>query len=486
MKRIASVLVPALALLATACKQGPDFEPPAPATPAEFRTELPSGESVANTTWWDLYQDPVLRDLVSRGLENNRSLREAMARIAEVRSGVTIANSAKYPSLNGVALMAIQPSAGDNDSLSVFDNVRLIGSASYELDLWGRVARSSEAAAAGLLATEEAYRTVTISLVSEIASTYLLLRDIDARIAITENVIAANQASYDLMATRAEGGLVPEVDLRRQEINLADSDAVLAKLRRARAQAENGLSLLVGELPQEITRGTSLAEQDFPPAVPAGLPSELLQRRPDILAAERALHAQTARIGVAEASRFPKLSLSASGGGKVTSQGDATVQGLFMNLGANLLAPIFNGGALKAASEAERARTIQVLNQYEQVVLNAFREVEDALVSVETYREEHEARLRQAEAARSALATVEVLYDGGLVSYQEVLDLQKGVFGAELQASESLQQHHTAIVKLYKALGGGWTPPEEWATADEPAGAGAAAVPSENELLDPR
>jgi len=157
-----------------------------------------------------------------------------------------------------------------------------------------------------------------------------------------------------------------------------------------------------------------------------------------------------------------------------------------MNLGANLLAPIFNGGALKAASEAERARTIQVLNQYEQVVLNAFREVEDALVSVETYREEHEARLRQAEAARSALATVEVLYDGGLVSYQEVLDLQKGVFGAELQASESLQQHHTAIVKLYRALGGGWTPPEEWATAEEPAGAGAAADRSENELLDPR
>jgi len=147
MKRIASVLVPALALLATACKKGPDFEPPAPAAPEEFRTEMPSGESVANTTWWDLYQDPVLRDLISRGLENNRSLREAMARIEEVRSGVTIANSAKYPSLNGVALMAIQPSAGDNDSLSVFDNVRLIGSASYELDLWGRVSRSSEAAA---------------------------------------------------------------------------------------------------------------------------------------------------------------------------------------------------------------------------------------------------------------------------------------------------------------------------------------------------
>lgn len=464
MKRFALTVV-ALTLLLSACKRGPDFEPPAPATPEEFRTALPDGESVANLAWWDLYRDPVLQDLIARGLENNRSIREAMARIQEAQFGVTMARSQRYPSLNGIALTTIQPTAGDEDSLSVIDNVRIIGSASYEIDLWGRVSRSNEAALQGMLATEEVFRTVTISLVSEIASTYLLLRDIDARIALTEDVIAVNQASYDIMATRAEGGLVAEVDLRRQEISMADSDAVLARLLRARAQTEHGLSLLVGELPQEIQRGASLAEQDFPPAVPAGLPSELLQRRPDVLAAERALHAQTALIGVAEANRFPKLSLSASGGGKITTQGSATVQGLFLNLGANLLAPIFNGGALKAATEAERARTLQVLNQYEQTVLNAFREVEDALVSVETYRQEHEARVRQSVAARSALSTVETLYDGGLVSYQEVLDLQKGVFGAELQASEALQQHHTAIVRLYKALGGGWSPPES-ETAD--------------------
>jgi len=304
----------ALALLAPgACTKGPDFEPPAPVAPTEFRSETLSGASIANTPWWDLYEDPVLRDLLSRGLENNRSLREAMARIAEARTGITIAASDRLPRVNAVGIGLYQQPIGE-DSVSTFDNLKVTAAASYEVDLWGRVSRSNEAALQGALATEEAFRTITISLVAEIANAYLTLRDIDARIGITEETALANRASYDVLSSRAQGGLVPEVDVNRAAIQIADAEAVLQKLRRARAQTEHVLSLLVGDLPGEIQRGVPLADQALPPSVPPGLPSELLQRRPDVLTAERMLHAQTARIGIAEANRFPKRSLTGTVG----------------------------------------------------------------------------------------------------------------------------------------------------------------------------
>jgi multidrug efflux system outer membrane protein len=464
------ILIPTLAIawFGTACTKGPDFVPPAPETPTEYRADEEMGASVANTDWWDLYEDPVLRDLISAGLENNRGIRESMAKIMEARAALRIAASARAPYVNGVGIGLYQETAL-TDSVSAFDNVKAILSAGYEVDLWGRIDRTNEAAFAGLLATEETFRTVTITLVSDIAHSYMVLRDMDARISIAGSTIGSNQQSFDLLTSRAAGGLVAEVDVNRAAIALADSEAVMQKLLRARTQTENVLSMLVGEVPSEVRRGLSLAEQSIPPAVPAGLPSELLQRRPDVLTVERLLHAQTARIGVAEASRFPSLNLTTAFGAKSSSLGEVRSGNIFFNFGANILGPIFNRGKLKANVEVERARTEQVLNQYEAVVLNAFREVEDALVAVQTYRLEHEARLRQLDAAQSALSTTVVLYEGGLISYMEVIDLQKGVFGAELMASEALQLHHSSIVQLYKALGGGWTPPEGWATADEEA-----------------
>lgn len=451
----------AVLVTAGACTKGPDFEPPAPPPPGDFRSETVDGPSIANTPWWDLYEDPVLRDLITRGLESNRTLREAMAVIDEARSGLTVARADKLPRVNAVGLGFLQHPIG-KDSVSSFDNLKAAAAASYEVDLWGRVSRSNEAAFQSVLATEEAFRTVTITLVSEIASAYLALRDIDARIDITEATIVANRESFDVLTSRAQGGLVPEVDVNRAAIQIADSEAVLQKLQRARAQTENVLSLLVGDLPRDVERGVALADQTLPPEIPPGLPSELLLRRPDIIGAERMLHAQTARIGVAEANRFPKLSLTGNVGAKRTSLGEAESSNFFFNLGANILAPLFNRGALKAVADAERARTEQVLNQYEQTVLNAFREVEDALTAVQTYELEHGARLRQLEASRAALASTEVLYEGGLVTYLEVVDLQRGVFGAELMVSEALQLRHASVVQLYKALGGGWTPPEGW------------------------
>ena len=457
--RLCSVMIGAVLPLA-ACKMGPDFAPPEPPAPETFRSDVPAGESVANVPWWDLYQDPALQSLIRAGLENNRSAREALARIAESRASLGIVRADLYPSVNVIGVGVYQETLG-TDSARAFDNVKVAATAGYEVDLWGRVARSNEAALQGLLATEEAFRSITISLVGDIAGAYLVLRDLDVRIEIVQSTLETRRQSLDLLSSRAEGGLVPIVDVGRAEINLAETEAMMQTFTRARAQTENVLSLLVGRLPAEVERGTSLAEQVFPPAVPAGLPSELLRRRPDVRAAERRLHAQTARIGVAEAARFPALSLTSALGVKSTSLGEVTATKTFLSFGANLFGPLFNAGKNKARVEVERARTEQLLNQYEQIVLNAFREVEDALVGVETYRVEHEARLRQVDAADEAREVAQALYDGGLLSYMEVLDLQRSLFGAQLKATEALQLHHSSIVQLYRALGGGWSVGDE-------------------------
>ena len=461
-------LVMAVALAASACKKGPDFQPPTTPSPVAFRSEIPAGESVANVPWWELYQDPALQSLIRTGLENNRSLREAAARIAESRASLGIVRADLYPSVTGVGIGFYQQT-GQADSVSTFDNFKLAATAGYEIDLWGRIARSNEAALQGLLATEEAFRTITIGLVGDIAEAYLTLRDLDARLELAEANVNALTQSLELIRSRAEGGLVPTLAVNRTEVDLAEAQAVIQKLIRARARTENILNLLVGRMPTEVARGLPLAEQVFPPNVPAGLPSELLQRRPDVMGVERLLHAQTALIGVAEAARFPSLSLTTTLGIKTTSLGEITSTNSFLNLGGNIIASIFNAGKSKARVDVERAKVEQVLNQYEQVVLNAFREVEDALVAVETYRMEHEIRLRQMEAAQEGLEAAQALFDGGLASYSEVLDLQRAMFGAQLMASEALQLHHRAIVQLYKALGGGWSVEgEEPGEGDQP------------------
>ena len=448
--------VAALVMMAATCTMGPDYERPKVISPEEFRGPMPAGESVANVPWWELYQDPVLQDLIQTALEDNRNVREAFARINEFRANLGIARAGRYPTVTGIGV-AFRQETQSSDSTRVFDNVKGAVSVGYEIDLWGKAARSNEAALQGLLATEEAYRTITISLVSGVAETYLVMRDIDARLEIAVATVETRRESLALLSARAEGGLVATVNVNRAEVDLANAETMVQKLTRARAQTENGLSLLLGQLPSDVARGSSLTEQTFPPEVPVGLPSELLERRPDVLAAERQLHAQTAKIGIAQAARFPSLSLTASGGGKSSSLGEITASNSFLNIGANLLSPIFDAGGRKARVEVERARTEQLLNQYEQVVLSAFREVEDALVAIETYRLEHEIRLRQRESAREGLEVAQALYDGGLSSYMEVLDLQRAVFNTELMASETLQLHHSSVVQLYRALGGGWT-----------------------------
>jgi multidrug efflux system outer membrane protein len=337
-----------------------------------------------------------------------------------------------------------EQSGGEATASAVLD-------ASYQVDLWGRVKRANEAALNELLASEESYRAITISLVSAVAQSYFLLRDLDNRLLVSEQTVDSRRASLEVVAARAAAGAVAEVDVNQAEIQLAEAEASVQVFVRLRVQAENALSVLLGQPPLAIPRGLPLDEQLTVPEIPVGLPSELLDRRPDVLAAERRLHAQTARIGVAEALQYPQLNLSGDLG---AAFGDLTTT--FASIGAQLFGPLVDAGENQQRVEAEIARTEQLLNAWEQAYLTALREVEDALVATTTYEAESAARFRQLEAASSAAALSWVRYEGGMTSFLEVLDLQRSLFASQLRASEAQQLRLTSMVQLYQALGGGW------------------------------
>lgn len=451
-------LVALVALLIPACTVGPDYERP-PTPPAEAFQELnPPGASIADLDWWDLFQDTTLQQLIGGALENNRDLRVALARIAEARAVLGFTRADLYPRIDyfaGGAGAASTSSAEDGGET----NVSVSGGLSvfWEIDLWGKFRRSNEAALNELLATEESFRGVTITLVADVATAYLQLRDLDNRLVISESTVDARREALDINQARFDAGAIAGVDVAQAEVQLAGAETVVQKTLRARAQTEHAIAVLLGSPPRAIPRGLPLQDQLFPPEIPAGLPSELLERRPDILVAERQLHAQTARIGVAEALKLPSLSLTADAGVKSEELTAVTLTTGLFNLGANLFGPLFNAGRNQQRVEIERARTEQLLNSYEQTILNAFREVEDALVAAQTYRDEYEARQRQVDAAQEALDLSNARYHGGWTSYLEVIIQQRSLFDAQLGASETLQLQLASIVDLYRALGGGWS-----------------------------
>jgi multidrug efflux system outer membrane protein len=310
-------LVALLALLIPACTVGPDYDRP-PTPPAEAFQELnPPGASIADLDWWDLFQDTTLQQLIGGALENNRDLRVALARIAEARAVLGFTRADLYPRIDyfaGGAGAASTSSAEDGGET----NVSVSGGLSvfWEIDLWGKFRRSNEAALNELLATEESFRGVTITLVADVATAYLQLRDLDNRLVISESTVDARREALDINQARFDAGAIAGVDVAQAEVQLAGAETVVQKTLRARAQTEHAIAVLLGSPPRAIPRGLPLQDQLFPPEIPAGLPSELLERRPDILVAERQLHAQTARIGVAEALKLPSLSLTADAGVK--------------------------------------------------------------------------------------------------------------------------------------------------------------------------
>jgi len=453
------LLLVALLPLVVSCTLTPDYERPELDVPDEYLEPAPGGETVANLGWWELFQDEQLQLLIRTALDENKDLGIALSRIQEARLTVTAVRANQFPFLDLGGFFGrekqsreIFPGADSNDRF------RVTGDLTYQVDLWGQYSRATEAARADLLATESAYRTVTISLVSEVANTYLLLRDLDKRLEVSERTLETRLDSLTIIQARFDKGTVPELDVYQAQIEVAVAETAIASFQRQIVQTQNALRILLGRNPGPVTRGDELTAQLFPPAVPTGLPSELLQRRPDVVQAEANLISATATVGVAEALRYPSISLTGTFGAESTdlsdlNSGDAETWGI----GANLFAPIFNSGQLKAQAEAARERAEQAMLFYESTLQQSFREVEDALVAVRTYNVENKSQARRAAAARNAARLSRARYDGGVVDYLEVLDTERTLFDAELAQSETLQLYYNAIVRLYGALGGGWS-----------------------------
>jgi multidrug efflux system outer membrane protein len=330
------------------------------------------------------------------------------------------------------------------------------------VDVWGRIRRANEAARADLFAKEESRRAVVLELVSAVAESYFNLLQFDTQLAIAKRTLQSWEESVRIAQARLRQGMTSKLDADQFEAERANAAARIAELERQMIQAENHLSVLLGRKPFEISRGKSLVEQTLPPTIPPGLPSELLQRRPDILQADRALNAATARIGAAKADRFPKISLTGLLGAADPRTGTIFSDvSSFGAAGAGFTLPLFNAQALGFQQDAVEAQAKESLADYQQTVLTAFREVEDALVAARTARQQNDAQQQQVNALQSALRLAELRYKGGLANYLDVLVARRNLFEAELAMTGSRRLHLVSVVQLYKALGGGWSPEME-------------------------
>ncbi len=461
MKKIL-LLIPLIGILTLmSCSVGPDFQKPQVDTLQVYRFDSLNVDSVANLKWWDLFQDPVLDSLVISALRNNKDLLITISRIEEARANLGFTKADMWPKLD-ISAGAVRGNYAQGLRLpEVGNNFYVSAPLSWEIDFWGKFRRANESAKAQLLASEYSLRTVQISLISEVVATYFQLLDYDQRLKISKETLLSRENSLNIIQQRFDQGIIPELDLNQSQIQKEIAASAIPIYRRSKIKTENALNILLGKLPVEIERGKDLNMQTVPPEIPPGLPAELLERRPDIREAEYLVMAQNAQIGVAEAMRLPAISLTAVLGFASDDLSSVISGGPAWSIGGSLFGPIFNFNKNIRRVEVEEARTKQALLAYEYTVLNAFREVEDALIEVQTYNEETAAKKRQVVAARNAASLSQERYDKGITSYLEVLETERSWFNAELELSDVRRAYLTAYLKLYKALGGGWITEEE-------------------------
>jgi outer membrane protein, multidrug efflux system len=448
----------ALAGLAlTGCAVGPNYERPQVPVPAQFYGEQAAAEaqSLADLPWWEVFDDPVLKDLIGEALKNGYDARLAVARVEEARARYGIARSDLLPQAGYTAgwTRERQDQFFNPDGNTDTKWTAKVGF-SWELDLWGRIRRLNEAALARYLATEEARRGVLLSLASDVAVAYFELRALDAELAIARRTSDAFQDTYDLFSRRLEGGAASALETSRAEASLGQVSAQIPELERAIVARENQLNFLLGRSPRPIPRDAPLPL--LPPAVPPGLPATLLERRPDLRQAEQELVAANANIGVAKAAFFPTLSLTGMFGNVSPELGDLFSKGKTWNIAANLLGPLFTGGSVKRNLAATRAQWEQSRILYEAAVTNALGEVSTALVSRARLVETERQRERAVAAYREAVRLANLRYVSGLSAYFEVLESQQQLFPAEILLAQTRRNQLIAVVDLYRALGGGW------------------------------
>jgi len=449
--------------LLVSCAVGPKYHRPAVQTPNAFRDVTTDSQqqaqaaSYADLPWWQVFQDPKLQELIRTALKQNYDLQLATERINAARFQVAITRSSLFPQVSANANFN---GGKENVIQSKFNFLTLTGDAAFQLDLFGRLRRATEAARAELLATEDARQTVILTLVSDLASDYFTLLQLDLQLQITRQTVNTQTDSVKLTNLRLDRGVATKLDVLQAQQVLDTANAQIPDLEREIAQEENAISILLGDYPHDIARGLPLVEQTLPPEVPPGLPSSIIERRPDIREAEQILITSNAQIGVAKAQFFPQIALTGSGGGSfgrssVFSSLMASQIGIW-SYGTQVSQPIFTGGALRGNLRLAKSENQQSLIAYRQTIQRAFGDVSDALIG---YEKLHQVRMRQQDTVSDLEETVRIStlrYKGGTTTYLEVLDGQRALYSAELTLASARGDEYRSLVQLYKALGGGW------------------------------
>jgi NodT family efflux transporter outer membrane factor (OMF) lipoprotein len=460
------VLVVSASLVAASCTLGPDYRRPEVPTPPNFRgtdSSATAAGSIADLQWSDLFKDPALTQLVSTALEHNFDLRIAAERVLQARAIYRVTRADQFPTVDGSASVVSArasrsgateiPANADRDVTFTEAGFSL----GWELDVWGRLRRLTESARAEYVATEEARRAIVTTLIGDVMETYLALRSLDLELEIAQRTRDIASQGLRLTEARHGRGIGTALDVRQAEQLLFIARGQVANLERLIAQTENALSLLLGRHPGEIARGLSLEALRVPPSVPPGLPSTLIERRPDIRQAEQLLIAANARIGAAKAEYFPRISLTGFLGGQSRALTDLLSGGaslLTASVGATV--PIFNAGRTAANVRFSEAVQRELVVNYQRAIYSALREVADALAEYRKTAEQRAEQERLVEALRASTSLSTQRYEGGVDNYLQVLDAQRNLFQGELDLARLLQQELAGIVQLYRALGGGW------------------------------
>jgi len=458
--RFGSVTACVLASLLSGCAPvGPNYTRPPVAAPAQFRfVESSQAASLADLPWWQVFEDPVLQALIREAIAANLDLRAAAARVERFRAEAGIAKSLLYPQVDGTAAYTIQQNSGTADG-DVQQNAVYGFQLSWEIDLFGRIRREREAALARVLASDQGRRGVLVTLVGDVASTYFLLRELDVELGIARRTLGVNDETVTFFQNRLDGGVSNQLEVDRIRAFRATTAAAIPDLERQIAIAENALSLLLGRVPGPIAREPVETLPPPPPLIPPGLPAALLERRPDVVEAEELLAATNADIGAARALFFPAISLTSFLGG--VSGNLATLlggSGFAWQAAPGLLQPVFNGGRLRSNLEAARASYDEALAQYQKSALNGYREVANALVTIQKLAEANSEQQIGVTALQDASTLSRMRYDNGLASYIEILTADQDLFEQQLLLAQTNGAELRARADLYRALGGGWQP----------------------------
>lgn len=456
-----SLLTLSLGLLLAGCTVGPRYQRPVVDVPQAYRgpTDQPAPQSLGDAKWWTVFQDPQLQDLIRVALQQNFDVRIAATHVLQAQAQLGITRADQFPSVNGGADYTAQRLAKTSSVLPAFETNtgELDLSVIWNLDFWGKYRKATEAARASLLASEWGRRAVLDSVISNVATAYFQLRALDLQLLISKDTLESRQDSLRLTQVLARNGSASDLDVRQAEQLVYTASETIPDLERQIQQQENLISILLGRNPGPIARGLQITEEPKPLSVPPGLPSALLERRPDIREAEENLVAANAEIGVAKAAYFPSISLTGTAG----FQSDALTR-LFTSpaglwtAGPSLTQPIFEGGRLRSTVRLTEAQKQQELLTYESTIQEAFREVSDSLIAYQKDREFREQQNLLTTAAQGAARLSDIRYRGGTASYLEVLTNDTNYFSAELNLVQAQLNERLALVQLYQALGGGW------------------------------